>query len=29
MEHYDLFLGGGWAASPVPFGIKTPLADIR
>ncbi|MFN7314351.1 MAG: hypothetical protein ACK5ZG_10770 [Phycisphaerae bacterium] len=29
MEHYDLFLGGGWSASPVPFGIKTPLADIR
>jgi hypothetical protein len=29
MEHYDLFLGGGWAASPVPFGIRTPLSDIN
>jgi hypothetical protein len=28
MEHYDLFLGGGWAAAGVPFGIQTPLADI-
>jgi hypothetical protein len=28
MEHYDLFLGGGWSAAPVPFGIKTPVSDI-
>ncbi|HLP85666.1 MAG TPA: hypothetical protein VK157_15055 [Phycisphaerales bacterium] len=28
MEHYDLFLGGGWSAAPVPFGIKTPVASI-
>lgn len=29
MEHYDLFLGGGWAASGVPFGIQVPLEQIR
>lgn len=28
MEHYDLLLGGGWAASGVPFGIPTPLSQI-
>ena len=28
LEHYDLFLGGGWAASGVPFGIQTPIAQI-
>lgn len=29
MEHYDLFLGGGWAASGVPYGIQVPLEQIR
>jgi hypothetical protein len=29
MEHYDLFLGGGWAANGVPFGIATPLSQIN
>lgn len=29
LEHYDLFLGGGWAASGLPFGIETPLEQIR
>lgn len=29
MEHYDLFLGGGWAASGVPYGIQVPLQQIR
>lgn len=28
MEHYDLFLGGGWAAQGVPFGISTPLNQL-
>ncbi|GEM_PF-629341 len=29
LEHYDLFLGGGWAAAGVPFGIETPLDQFR
>jgi hypothetical protein len=29
LEHFDLFLGGGWAASGLPFGIETPLEQIR
>jgi hypothetical protein len=29
LEHYDLFLGGGWAASGLPFGIETPLEQFR
>ncbi|CAG0955310.1 hypothetical protein PHYC_00430 [Phycisphaerales bacterium] len=28
MQHYDLFLGGGWATSGVPFDISTNLARI-
>jgi len=26
--HYDLFFGGGWATSGVPFGITNSLARI-
>lgn len=28
LTHYDLFLGGGWGAAGVPFGIATPLTSI-
>lgn len=28
MQHYDLFLGGGWATSGVPFDISTNLSRI-
>ncbi|MDX2130999.1 MAG: hypothetical protein SFY69_02970 [Planctomycetota bacterium] len=28
MQHYDLFLGGGWATSGLPFGITTSLNRI-
>lgn len=28
MQHYDLFLGGGWATSGMPFGITNPLNRI-
>ena len=28
MVHYDLFLGGGWATTGIPFGITTPISRI-
>lgn len=28
MQHYDLFLGGGWATSGIPFGLTNPLSRI-